>query len=383
MKVISSNKVQFFVAFSVFSQSLLVICQHLLIQIAHIPDETATTYRVVFTAIPILVSIYYCFRNNPTPFFITYSCILGLFLAHSLLFPSNYQYIWTEGTRYLLPVCLPSFVCLLYCKIDIIEKAVYWVSWLVFIASLIFFAYLLMGRIFMSSYNMAIGYALLLPMIALFAKKTKIPMVASLVMFLICLSIGSRGSAFSFALFVVFDTLILKKKNIFIISFLIIFFIVSLPSIIDRLDTFGMSSRTVEMVLSDDALSDSGRSTLYNLTFEALMQNPVLGLGLWGDRVILEGAYCHNFLLEVCTNFGLLFGSILILFLGGATAKAFLKSNAEEKNVLLKYFFGLLVPLFVSGSYLISYNFASFCGILLVIMRNSRMHLDSQKPVAK
>lgn len=46
-------------------------------------------------------------------------------------------------------------------------------------------------------------------------------------------------------------------------------------------------------------------------------------------------------------------------------------SDKNRRNILVKYFMTMVIPLMASGSYLTSYNFGTFIGILVLIHRDN------------
>ena len=104
---------------------------------------------------------------------------------------------------------------------------------------------------------------------------------------------------------------------------------------------------------------------------EEFWNNPIVGMGLWGDRVILAGIYCHNIILELYLNWGIVIGSILFIYFVYKLVHVYMLSDKNRRNILVKYFMTMVIPLMASGSYLTSYNFGTFIGILVLIHRDN------------
>ena len=118
----------------------------------------------------------------------------------------------------------------------------------------------------------------------------------------------------------------------------------------------------------------SGRENIYQLIIKAITDNPVLGIGIAGDRLLI-GGYAHNLLLEVLVDFGLIIGSILIVTLLLLIAKNLLTKDSERYNMIIIWISLGLVPLIVSGSYLTNTNFWILLGLMAsnVLSRNNKI----------
>ncbi len=110
-----------------------------------------------------------------------------------------------------------------------------------------------------------------------------------------------------------------NKKNITytrVLLYLIIFSIIFLGMlflneileyIYEFLLNFGIRSRSIQLFLRDDVYL-SGRDKIYDSVIEEISNNPILGIGLAGDRRIIGGGYAHNIFIEILANFGIVIG---------------------------------------------------------------------------
>ena len=62
---------------------------------------------------------------------------------------------------------------------------------------------------------------------------------------------------------------------------------------------YGFHSRTLYLFLNDRGVYLSGRFSIYQNIFAEILKNPILGIGLAGDRRITDGVYAHNIFIEV------------------------------------------------------------------------------------
>ena len=95
------------------------------------------------------------------------------------------------------------------------------------------------------------------------------------------------------------------------------------------------------------------------------MKHPLVGLGLAGDR-LLVGGYVHNFFIEVLAHFGVVMGSILLVWFMVRLIMS-VKNNTKHihKYEMIIIWIALgLAPLMVSSSYLININFWILLGLM-------------------
>lgn len=360
------------ISIAVMQQPMLILLQMILINVFHMSPEATTSYRVVLTAVPMLLAIFLAARRRLGVFIIGYLVALVVMLLHSLLFPANAPYISEQGLRFFLPVVLPSFLCLL-CLDDyvVVEKVLYFISWVSTLLCLLYTYSFLRGVFLITNYNMAFSYACLLPMVSLYLHRNSYDIIAVLLLFIVVLAIGSRGAAVCFCLFVIVDSFQRRTKYrwlIICLFFAVLLFLPVLGSVFTRL---GVTSRTLNMFMEGSITADSGRNAIQQFFWKKLLNSPLTGLGIWGDRVVDDIAYCHNLLLEICVDYGLLFGSILIIYLLIKFLNIYKSSNYIDRNHIIGYFAGLVLPLFVSGSYLINNEFAIFLGLCCLINKKN------------
>lgn len=355
-------------AFAVAVQSPLIILQQILVDILGMEAESTTIYRVMLTAFPMVIAIYWGFKRNKRLFLITYSFSILLFLYTIVFFPQNYKYLVSEAVRFTLPVILPSCLCLI-CLRDIrsFEKVLYYISWITFYMSIFYVMNIVLGLAHFSKYNMSFSYGLLLPMVSLYSSRNKYAVIGSVLMLIFVLALGSRGAAVAFVLYIFVDIILFHKRYIPLIVLLVMSTIVSIPLFLNYLDDLGISSRTLILLMNGELNQDSGRSEVYELVLTPLLQNPIMGLGLWGDRYYINGYYCHNIILEILLNFGFIIGPLLIIAFVFKFIVVYMRVDNESKQMLLKYFISCILPLFLSNSYLIAPSFGVFMGVFCSI----------------
>jgi hypothetical protein len=336
------------------------------------PDAT-TIYRVVLSAIPMSIAILLSFIRKPALFIGVYGVSILILLLNLVIFPENSEYLIRESTRFLFPMVISSALCLITVKdIDLIEKIWYYVSWLVFLEVAFYAIEYFRGTFVIFDYNMSFSYGCLLPMVALYRKKKIYSIIASIFLFLIVLSIGSRGAAIIFVIYLFFDIMQNNKKLVLPMIILVFGLLTLLPVFISYLESIGISSRTLLHFTSGEMFRYDDRESLNDISIDAIINNP-FGIGLWGDRIILkgEGAYAHNIIIEVLLNWGVVLGFIIIIGFVVKFIQLYLHSNKINKNRLVVYLLVCIGPLMASSSYLISSNFGIFCGLFYILSTQS------------
>lgn len=324
--------------------------------------------------------------------YLKYIIVFFMFqLPYSIWQYYNYLYNWF-GLMYLLFICsLPWFVVgnslnNLNEIIEVFKKNVY-IILLSNIALIIFC--ILTGRPMLG--NMEISYTilpllLLSLLIFLNEKKIKFLMIA-LFSCTIVVIMGSRGTLLCIVSFLIMYYIINFKKEFFhviIIVTLLIGIIWNFNNIlaitINKFESWGISSRTLYKLENGDILNDTGRGKIQKVVIEALNEHPILGLGIGGERIIVNDkiykmtkdmstCYPHNLIIEIIAQYGYLVGTMLIVFLIGLLVNTIKNTNGNERNILLLLVSQEIIKLLVSSSYIISPMFFLVLGICFYKVR--------------
>lgn len=231
---------------------------------------------------------------------------------------------------------------------------------------------------------MSFAYYGLLPAMVMFVnrKEALINLIIMLIALLLLLIIGCRGALVTILTFVflyfVFKQLISGDKSLIfllVLAGLIVYFIdfnSILTNLNENLSAIGFSSRTLTKFLEgEDAFSSSeGRNAITKLAIQNLKLLPD---GLWGDRQY-SNVYVHNWILEMLLDFGLLWGSIIILYIAYLNVKSSIKVIIlKNKNFIGMICFSLSmiwVKYVLSSSFLIDSGFALAIMMLLYISKS-------------
>ncbi len=357
------------ISFAVMIQPLLLVIQSVLIAVFHMSADETTRYRVILTAIPMTIAMGVAFMRNSKRFIQVFVVFVFLLGSTAILFPENIPYVQSQGLRFLLPVIVPSFICLSVVRdYYIVEKALYVISWFVLALMTIYTLGFFRG-IVSAEYNMPLSFACVLPFVSIYSHRRVLDKLAAVFLFVVVLAIGSRGAAVSMGLYIVLDLFQKKSRWRFVALILIVAFFYLLPLIASWLSSIGVVSRTLTMFLQGEFSYDSGRAYIRNHFIGQLMQHPLTGIGLYGDRGWGEVPYCHNLFLEIFLNFGIVFGGVLIVVGFAKLVALYRKSDVENRNRIIRYFCALVMPLMTSNSYLIDSGFAVFIGLCYLIRK--------------
>ena len=362
------NKIDTYIAFAVGIQSLLAILEHILLDMFYVGEESVTSFRVVLTMCTMVPAIVLSAIRKPVLFIVTYVVVFIILVITILLYPANQRFIVDEGFRFLLPMSIPSCLCVIAIRNYVIfEKTLYKISITTSVFVIIYCLGYVLGIIYFKGYSMGFGYACLLPMALLYSRDNKISKFISFILLAAVLALGSRGAAISFVVYVVLDCIFYDRKHLPFFLGICMIVILVLPYFIAFLGSMGIESRTLSMILEGEIVNhDSGRNELYASIRNGIVNEP-FGHGLYGDRVMLDGSYCHNFFLELFYDLGIIGGGIVCLFVIGFIINVFAKSNRLNKRRLLLFVVVIFVPLMMSNSFLKDFNFGLLVGVLASI----------------
>lgn len=374
-----NKKHEKFISFAVLLQSFLVILQHTLISVFHFEPEATTIYRVILTAIPLSIAIIITLFKKWATFLLVYIITSLILLFNILIFPQNEIFLVSNSLRFLLPIVIPSALCLMYLSsIEVVESILYKLSWFTFSLTMLYIIMYIAGVFSFTRYNMSFSYGLLLPMLSLYSNKKLHSVIASIILFFVILGIGSRGAAIVFMLYVLYDILYSNRKLLIPVIILIGILLLSLPSLAQWFESVGIYSRTLTLFIDDNIGNTSGRDLTYSKMIKVFWDNPIKGIGLFGDRLYLDGSYTHNFILELYLNWGIIGATFILLYFVRKFLDTYMNCDKRKRNILVKYLLASIAPLMASGSYLVNYDLGVFIGVLfLVSMENRRIKFSS------
>lgn len=367
-----------------------LICSYLGLQVIARPIALFIIY------LPVILIIILLPKKIPLDFIALWGSIVIFILFTYLIHPEyefwytrNYYGVWDYVLRPDNGLYAYFFIRLLNNPKKIM-RAMKTSAWIMYP----YYAYLLMealrrgywvttgsqGQTIQLSYDLSFGYdVLIFALVFLYSAMNErkiVDMVMAIAGLVMIFLGGSRGPLLCVAIFMIFYFAVkmvdAKAKNKIIISSLVgcvgVFVYLSyeyiLNAVVHMMDKFGVSSRTLTMLLQGNVADDNGRARIWGAAVQMIKDNP-FGYGALGTRHVIfyyhDVGHCHQLFLEILVDFGIIVGIILIIFLlVNAFKIMFSKTDFEWKAVFL-IFFGRACQLLLSGTY---WHVASFWGCI-------------------
>lgn len=343
-----------------------------------------------FVASVIIFSIFITFRSlshrfKATDYLFYIGCIM-LYLINFALFPSNDKWLGMYFPMVFFQMLPYFFVGLLIepkKQVAVIE----YVS-LVYIVLSLLYLYIVISNIDVESEEMGVAYALLPHLLVVLFSCFRRFRWYFLVVFLLglfrLLGTGNRGTLVLLSLFVVLYFLFCTEyKHKFLASILLaiaVAFVWYRQDLIfgylgDLLGGIGFNTRAIDMALNSEFDDANGRDVLSAFFIDKIKTGGLLGYGIFGDRTLLhqEDGYPHNLVLEFLIDYGIPFGSILLIALVGILIKSFKSCKTKESKSFLFIFLILgFFSLFLSNSYLSNPFFFLMIGYAVNSIRASK-----------
>ena len=221
-----------------------------------------------------------------------------------------------------------------------------------------------------SAYSMDFGYDILLTImifgyLALYKKKLLYFAIAA-ASFGMCLIAGSRGPLLCIGVFGVLLLIEFMRKDIkrlmiilsaiFAAGMVIVWnFTRIMKSLQNILDSLGISSRSIQMILEGNVTDNNGRAQIYQMAIALIKKNPLTGWGMYGDRYVIgqrfSWGYSHNIVLELMVTFGVVIAVILLLIIGISMVRLIISANSRTVRVIFIIFISISVKLMISMSF--------------------------------
>ena len=231
-------------------------------------------------------------------------------------------------------------------------------------------SYNLSGQLADKGYSLDFGYNMIfvtLVVLVCFLEKKQIRylILCGIIAFLV-LQYGSRG-AFLCAIVFFLLYLITRNKTVFgrikcsagigIAGIAAYFFGTSILQAAASflIATFHISSRTLVTIANGKMMDDNGRDKIYELAREAIWENPVFGQGAYGDRPFVGRkyywGYSHSIVYEMMVDFGVVLGSIILIFLLYKALRTILTLNDRTALYTVILVFSMCMRLAVSDTF--------------------------------
>ena len=323
---------------------------------------------------------------------------IGLFLLVSSMIVHQGHAIYLEQEIFNIISLMLFFFIGISFNVNEIKEILFWVSLIGVISSLLYQFYSIASGRELLSDNLGAAYNVLPSMMyiiyyAFIQKKTRYWFLVG-ACFILIFSFGSRGPILcmiSFFLIGLYVVLMRARSGYYQVIYLLIACLIIgllytniLPNIIEKISAFfrdmGLSTRVFEYFLAGDIANDSGRNELQQKVWQALLDKPIFGYGIMGDRVILNGTYVHNIILEVLCNFGFVLGTGLLLALVILLIKAVNKSQTTSELLFILMMISMvIIKLMLSGAYVVEQWFYFMLGLAVCYTRKMKEGKKSTK----
>lgn len=151
------------------------------------------------------------------------------------------------------------------------------------------------------------------------------------------------------------------------------FFGVIINGIGDTLSSVGFDNLRIIELYNEGNISDSsGRDNLQDIVLQAIYQRPLRGWGVGADRLLLDGSYVHNIVLETICSFGVFFGGFFLLMLTIILVRAFFSKNKNIRLIAFIFISSVVLKMFSSSSIFACREFSIFLGICVGGLINSK-----------
>lgn len=324
-------------------------------------------------ALPVVI------KKSKLKLIVVYSISILIFIIHFILFPQNQMYI-RELIFPFFFTCLPAFVySMTLDNLDVLKQTMKKACFIIFLCGTTLGILVFSRKLSIGYYSMSLSYYMLFPAIIymdeLFDKLSIKVVLLELVSLSIILVLGSRGPLLCIIMFVLLKLIRLKLKisykwlplYLLGIASMVLLFLYRHP-ILEMINNFLLSfkieSRTISLFLSEGVFL-TGRDKIYENVITAIINNPYLGIGLAGDRIVSGAVYSHNILLEIVSDFGIVLGVIIVVALIILILKALITKDKEKYNMFIIWASLGFVHLMVSNSYLIDFRFWIFLGLII------------------
>lgn len=353
------------------------------------------TYSITFLAILCLAL---CIKRLPQKSWMLL-LVVAIAIVYSLIYSENVVYIQElfNQTKFRT-VWLVALLFGVQKNPDIIRKDLYRVAYIVLIINIYGLLAGAYNHVDSTAINyMGFGYTCVLwwaiIVQSVFSDEKNgiqkaIDIVSSVFVAMIVLFYGSRGSVLSLLVFLLYCFIKYYSRNrkielcllISAVTGLVYFFWNQIFTLfILATDAVGISSRNLRLLQSSLLTSDTHRSeTVYSYSIELIKKHFLFGHGIGADRAVGGGTeyYSHNLILEVCVNFGVIIGVLIIAYVVSIGIKMLIKVQEKEwVYYFAPFFVTCMVQVMVSSSLYLVSEFWTFIFIYyayLAEMKRSR-----------
>lgn len=257
-----------------------------------------------------------------------------------------------------------------------------------------------------TGYNMFFGFNMLIPTlfhINEFSEGKKIKFLVLIILELVMILIYANRGCWLAIVFILFYKLIVLNRNrsrvvtrfFFVGPLLLVLFASGTPLLqyaFNKLDAYGINSRTINMLLSGNFVSDAtNRDIIWENSKRMIEERPVLGWGLGGEfyrlaRIeggeIVDNSFTpHNGVLQNMVNFGVLGGIIATLILVFPYLKMARIKNRYLQNLVLIFGASIIATFYSASGFFTNPSVAIFIYLYYCHKKGPKVMATSLDPI--
>lgn len=330
--------------------------------------SVAVPVGLFVTYLPLFILVMHRDKNIFIPDFAILLLIICLFFAITYLLHPEYEYWYTRSDFGVISYVLrPDNGLFIYMLIRILNdpnRILRWIKisgWPIYL----FYGWQTMRAISRGywidisnrgyeihlSYSLSLGYNLLIFALAFLycalEEKKIADWIGAIVGIVIIMIAGSRGPFLDIAIFLVLYVGIKiassRKKVLLILGISVAsgvlwsVFPYAISLVARVFDALHISSRFITKLLSGSITEGSGRNVIWEAAVRMIKENP-FGYGAMGSRHVMSQyvyvAHPHQFFLEILIDFGVVAGTLIIVFLAVSTVRILnMKGIGQWKGV--------------------------------------------------
>lgn len=262
------------------------------------------------------------------------------------------------------------------------------------------------SRVEQVEYSMSFGYIILIPTILhlheYMRSKKSLFLVLSIIEMIALIVFASRGVLLSLFGFAIYNTIKGNRTGVrkaLSFLFLIIgFLFVSLygdqllKGSVDVLGQYSIESRTLTMIANENFDSDSGRKSLFEISYQMIADRPIFGWGVGGEchyfarkiGQLSADIHCssHNGVLQAMVQLGIIGGLILTFLVINPIFRINKVKDEYHRGIIEVYYTAYVLPsITISSGFLIHPELAIL--LFLFYFRNYKLNLPQQYKILK
>ena len=348
--------ISFVVAFQVIAQG----CKNILVQVFPFMYGINDILNMVIMGGALLMYLYALLTTrqlNVPSQSVGILCFVGLtyFFTYTLC-PQNAKFIQPTILRTLVACFLTFLLVSKLTTFEYLQKYFTYGSFLITLSGIMYAGIInIIGHSTTSdwsTYSMTMSNVLLMSVLwqlnDFFENKRNLPLFASIIGMTVIFLYGSRNPFLAIVLFICIKILFSRAGKsssggflkVLFVSFIVVslsYFKEILIFLSTTLESFGLGSRTLYYLMNADTEDiTTGRAEIHEKLWAVIFDNPIIGHGVAGDEAVID-ELAHSMYLSIFITYGLVLGSIIILYLASMTIKGIRRTSGLNHSIVVLY----------------------------------------------